>query len=1127
MRRVCAALCSILALTVLSYAANHRPKVRTGLYRGHKVTYLVVNGRNIYQGDIILEHVDQPDPSKPRNPGIGIVYPANQWPKVGGIFEIPYTITQGSQNVIDSIAAFNSTFSGFMQWVPRTTETDYADFNLDPNDHSGVCESSVGRVGGKQELTGSIDCTNMLHEMGHAVGLWHEQSRSDRNSFVSINYANIIKLLAVNFDMIQDNGQDVGLYDFASDMQYSSYIFTKNGQPTIETIPAGISLSSASPNYSAGDIDTIRRIYGGAPTAVTVTSNPVGLQLTVDGTPITTPQIFNWALNSTHTLSAPTTVQTVNSTPYIYGRWNDSMSASHTITVAPGNNLVAQPASSPAVTVYSANFIMLVPYSPSVFPAGTGTLNSSPSAQSFPGGTGVYFTARQPVTLTATPNAGQNFYAFINSPYWLRYSLSVNPKAINVPDDGNPMNLQALFTSAPVYTITTNLTDPGAGIILDGNVWYAPKNASSAYDSGFTSGSTHSISTFDPQEPWSTTFRYPFQSWSDGGALTHNITLPAASATYTASFGAQYELFDFVNQPCAATLNVSPPSPTGDGFYPQGTQLTFTETPNAGWIFTGWQHDLTGTQNPINLTAEDEMYVTADYNTVSTPISVSSLSPPSAVAGSGGFTLTINGAGFSSSSVVFVNNTFRTSTFVNSTTLTVPITSSDLATPGGFQIFVENFPTGASCAAYSTRTFYVLLASGATAGISPSSLNFGSIAAGTTSASQAITLSNGGSGALSITSIVASGDFSQTNNCGGSLAGGGSCTVNVTFSPRVSGAVSGAVTFTDGVTTSPQLVTLSGSGVLPVTFKPAKLSFGSVSVGHSSSKTVTLTNNQTTAISLAPTPSADYSVTGGTCGSSLAAGAKCTIAVTFTPASSGTIQGALAIATSGALSPEIFALTGTATGGPAVPLSFSPATLSFSKTGVGATSAAKTVTVTNTSAGSVTITGLTGSAAFAAAGSGATPCGGVLAASAKCTFSVTFTPPNIGSIKGSVAVATSATGSPQVMTTNGTAVAPVALSPTSVAFGNQAVGTTSAAKTVTLTNNSGAALTISSIAASGDFAATPSGSKACESSLAAGGKCTFSVTFTPNVAGAITGAVTVTHNAPLGPAVIKLTGTGQ
>jgi hypothetical protein len=115
--------------------------------------------------------------------------------------------------------------------------------------------------------------------------------------------------------------------------------------------------------YSAADIDAIKRLYGAVPTAVTVTTNPPGLQAVVDGATITTPQTFSWGLNSTHTLSVPSNAQTLSGVAYAYGRWNDNGAASHTITVLPGNGELGFPATAPAVTVYLASFIQLVPYS--------------------------------------------------------------------------------------------------------------------------------------------------------------------------------------------------------------------------------------------------------------------------------------------------------------------------------------------------------------------------------------------------------------------------------------------------------------------------------------------------------------------------------------------------------------------------------------------------------------------------------------------------------------------------------------------------------------------------------------------------------------------------------------------
>ncbi|MGA3326140.1 MAG: SBBP repeat-containing protein [Terriglobia bacterium] len=101
------------------------------------------------------------------------------------------------------------------------------------------------------------------------------------------------------------------------------------------------------------------------------------------------------------------------------------------------------------------------------------------------------------------------------------------------------------------------------------------------------------------------------------------------------------------------------------------------------------------------------------------------------------------------------------------------------------------------------------------AGVSPSSLTFSYEGVGTTSASQSITLSNTGSAALTITSIATSANFSQTNNCVGSVAGGGSCSLNVTFSPTATGPFNGTLTITDnsnGVANSTQGVALSGTG---------------------------------------------------------------------------------------------------------------------------------------------------------------------------------------------------------------------------------------------------------------------------------------------------------------------------
>ena len=74
---------------------------------------------------------------------------------------------------------------------------------------------------------------NAIHEIGHTVGLWHEQSRSDRDQFVKINYQNIVPGMEFNFDQQISDGDDRGHYDYDSIMHYPTWAFSKNNQPTI------------------------------------------------------------------------------------------------------------------------------------------------------------------------------------------------------------------------------------------------------------------------------------------------------------------------------------------------------------------------------------------------------------------------------------------------------------------------------------------------------------------------------------------------------------------------------------------------------------------------------------------------------------------------------------------------------------------------------------------------------------------------------------------------------------------------------------------------------------------------------------------------------------------------------
>ncbi len=208
-------------------------------------------------------------------------------------------------------------------------------------------------------------------------------------------------------------------------------------------------------------------------------------------------------------------------------------------------------------------------------------------------------------------------------------------------------------------------------------------------------------------------------------------------------------------------------------------------------------------------------------------------------------------------------------------------------------------------------------------------------------------------------------------------------------------------------------------------------------------------------------------------------------------------------------------------GGAAPTATLSPTSLTFASQNVGSTSAAQTITLTNGGTAALTISSIAPSGDYAQTNT----CGASLAASATCTISVTFTPTAAGTRTGTITVTDNAAGSPQTasLTGTGTAVGPsAALSPTSLTFAAQTIATTSPAKAITLSNSGTAALSITSIAASGDYAQTNN----CGTSVAAGGSCSISVTFTPTAVGTRTGAITVTDNAPTTPQSTSLTGTG-
>jgi len=208
--------------------------------------------------------------------------------------------------------------------------------------------------------------------------------------------------------------------------------------------------------------------------------------------------------------------------------------------------------------------------------------------------------------------------------------------------------------------------------------------------------------------------------------------------------------------------------------------------------------------------------------------------------------------------------------------------------------------------------------------------------------------------------------------------------------------------------------------------------------------------------------------------------------------------------------------------GPAV--SLSPSSLTFNGQVLGTTSAAQTIALTNTGNSPLAVSSITPAGNYAETDNciASSP----LAPSASCTIAVTFTPLGLGTLPGTLTITDNAPGGKQVVNLLGTgtsAPVPIAsVSPSSLNFGNQNLGTSSSLMTVALANTGTAPLSITRIAASGDF----SQGNNCGTSLLAGTQCSIAVTFTPSAPGPRTGTLTIQDNAGSGTQTAGLSGTG-
>ncbi|MDX6418089.1 MAG: hypothetical protein QOG28_2709 [Trebonia sp.] len=401
------------------------------------------------------------------------------------------------------------------------------------------------------------------------------------------------------------------------------------------------------------------------------------------------------------------------------------------------------------------------------------------------------------------------------------------------------------------------------------------------------------------------------------------------------------------------------------------------------------------------------------------------------------------------------------------------LTASGIGVPGAYNdAYPSNtagaytFNLGAGNSGWSTTPVLTTFPNPAQPGAltaSPSSLSFGDLASGSTSAAQTVTVSNPGSSAVSVSSVSASAPFSQTNTCGSSIAAGGSCTASVKFAPTSGGSQTGTLTVATSAPGSPLTVALTGTGVTATT----NLAQGQPATASSSYQTFVASNvtDGNTSTYWESTDGAAYPQT---------------ISVDLGSAQSiGSVTLDLPPSTAWATRTETLSVLGSANG-----TSYSQIAGSAGYTFNPSTGNTVTISLPSGTSARYVQLSFTGNTGWSAA--------------QLSEFEVF---PGGGSSGGGSALSAS---------------------PSSVSFGSTAVGSTSSAQTATVSNPGTTAASVSSVSVSGPFSQT----NTCGTSIAAGGSCTVSVKFAPTASGTASGTLSVASSAPGSPLTVALSGTG-
>lgn len=251
----------------IAYSDLHKGKVMKGYYHGEKIFYIRHNGENIYQGDILIPDGDikeepyrlepAPENIKPSHRSVGRVF--YRWPNNTVYYENQLKDVRKGR-VEEAIEYWESKTN--VKFKKRTNQENYVVFIP-----AKGCASFIGMIGGRQTIKVGKSCHvgNVIHEIGHTVGLNHEHNRLDRDQFLTIHFENIQKNMEINFKLPAATGPQRSKdltpdIDFESIMLYNSYFFSKNDLPTM-TKKNGDTFENNDFELSFGDLYGIYTLY--------------------------------------------------------------------------------------------------------------------------------------------------------------------------------------------------------------------------------------------------------------------------------------------------------------------------------------------------------------------------------------------------------------------------------------------------------------------------------------------------------------------------------------------------------------------------------------------------------------------------------------------------------------------------------------------------------------------------------------------------------------------------------------------------------------------------------------------------------------------------------------------------